>query len=63
MPNVRASSGMIGTMYLPIFLSLQQLAAAVATKAIVVDISLPPLPLERTRCKSSMRGDFRSRLA
>ena len=43
MPKVRDSSGTIGTMYLPIFLSLSSLLKK-PTKAIVVDTSRSPLP-------------------
>ena len=47
MPNVRASSGMIGTMRLPIFL-LRSSAVTNRTNAIVVDASIAPEPLKNS---------------
>jgi len=43
MPNVRASSGTIGTMFLPMFLSFSSVVRT-RTKAIVVEISRSPVP-------------------
>ncbi len=43
MPKVRASSGTIGTMFLPMFLSLSS-AVSMRTNAIVVEISRSPMP-------------------
>ena len=43
MPKVRASSGTIGTMCLPMFLSLSS-AVRMRTNAIVVEISRSPVP-------------------
>ena len=43
MPKVRASSGTIGTMCLPMFLSLSS-AVRMRTKAMVVEISRSPVP-------------------
>ena len=54
MPKVRDSSGTIGTMYLPICLSLSSLVKK-PTKAIVVETSRSPLP-SKNSWKSSMRG-------
>ncbi len=43
MPNVRASSGTIGTMFLPMFLSLSRIVS-MRTNAMVVEISRSPVP-------------------
>ena len=43
MPKVRASSGTIGTMFLPMFLSLSS-TVRMRTKAMVVEISRSPVP-------------------
>jgi hypothetical protein len=43
MPKVRASSGTIGTMFLPMFLSFSS-AVRMRTNAIVVEISRSPVP-------------------
>ncbi len=43
MPKVRASSGTIGTMFLPMFLSFSSVVR-IRTNAIVVEISRSPLP-------------------
>ena len=46
MPKVRASSGTMGTMLLPMFLSRASVDS-MRTKAIVVEISRSPLSLSR----------------
>ena len=51
MPNVRASSGTMGTMSLPISGSLS-IFRSIPTNAIVVETSLPSLP-SRNSLKSS----------
>jgi len=43
MPKVRASSGTIGTMFLPMFLSLSS-TPRMRTNAMVVEISRSPVP-------------------
>jgi len=43
MPNVRASSGTIGTMFLPMFLSFSRIVSS-RTNAIVVETSRSPVP-------------------
>ena len=43
MPKVRASSGTMGTMCLPIRLSLSKVVS-IRTKAMVVELSLSPVP-------------------
>ena len=46
MPKVRASSGTIGTMFRPMFLSLSSVVS-MRTKAMVVEISRPSEPASR----------------
>ena len=54
MPKVRASSGTIGTMCLPMFLSLSS-TVRMRTNAIVVEISRSPVP-SRIELKASSGG-------
>jgi len=58
MPKVRASSGTIGTMLRPMFLSLSRMVSA-RTNAMVVEVSRSPVP-SRSEANASSGGMTRA---